>query len=501
MQAVTGQEHPKLVAPKADREMLIWPEPRQMLRNVWESHGVLRGSEAIIHGVPLRKLRGWMRRWLGHSEDHMPLIATGHQTELHHPGVWIKNAAIDSAARRIGAAALHFAVDTDAPKHLVYHWPGGGRPITDDPSSSKVRWSGLVRAPEAAYVESVYGEARAAAAGWGYEPAWAPFFDTLAKGGSDDLPGAITKALHAVDRSLDMRHGALLASPMWRTAGYGVFVYDICTRADEYAAKYNAALREFRKAYGIASPGRPMPDLEVQADACEVPFWLDDLRDGSRKRAGLVRDGDAWTLQCEAGEYRFDRSEKDGFLAAERLMGFLSQCGLRLAPRALTLTSFLRLAVVDQFVHGIGGAMYDQVTDQVLRSWYGIAPPAFAVATATMFFPPAADRERTCMECLSREGRALRHGLLGERKMDLVKQIALAPRRSAQRAVLYSQMHRDLSAAQETDPRMEDFQRRLNEARQRHAEDQIMFDRELPYTLQSRARLEEMVERVRGEFA
>lgn len=500
MQAVTVREYPKLVAPKADREMLIWPEPREMLRNTWDNHRTLRGSEAAVLGVPLRKLRGWMRRWLGHSQDNMPLIATGHQTELHHPGVWIKNAAIDAAARRIGAAALHFAVDTDAPKHLVYHWPGGGRPITDDPASAKVRWSGLVRAPNAAYTQELYREARSAAEGWGYEPAWAPFFETLVKGGPEDLPGAITEALNAVDRSLDLHHGALVASPMWRTMGYGVFVYDICVRADEYAAKYNAALAGFRKANGIASPGRPMPDLDVQAESCEVPFWLDDLRDRSRKRAGLVRDGDVWALQCESGVFRFERGEKDGFAAAERLMNFMAQCGLRLAPRALTLTSFLRLAVVDQFVHGIGGAMYDQVTDRVLASWYGIAPPAFAVATATMFFPPAADRQRTCLECLEREGRTLRHGLLGPRKMELVKQIAQAPRRSAQRAMLYSQMHRDLGAALLTDPRMKDFQRRLTEARHRHAEDQILFDRELPYTLQSRGRLEEMVQRVRAEF-
>lgn len=500
MLAAIAREYPRLVAPKADQEMLIWPEPRQLLRNTWENHRALRECEAPVLGVPLRKLRGWMRRWLGYGQDNVPLIVTGHQAELHHPGVWVKNAVIDAAARRIGGAATHFAVDTDAPKHLMYRWPGGGWPMTDDPAMAKARWAGLVRAPERAYVERVREEGRKAAAGWGYEPAWDGFFDALAGRGPADLPGAITRAHQAVDQSLGLHHGAILGSSMWRSVGYGVFVYEICGRADEYAAVYNAALREFRQASGISSPGRPMPDLDVQAERCEIPFWLDDLQEGSRKRACLVREGEVWALECPAGALRFEEGKGDGFAAAERLMAFLGQHRLRLAPRALTLTSFLRLAVVDQFVHGIGGALYDQVTDRILASWYGIEPPTFSVATATMFFPPASQRERTCVQCLSREWRVLRHGLLGERKMELVGRTAAAPRHSAERAMLFSQMHRELGEAQANDSRVAELQERLREARQRYVEDQVLFDRELPYTLQSRERLMEMVERVRGEF-
>jgi len=53
-----------------------------------------------------------MRQWLGH-DDAQHLIATGHQTELHHPGVWAKNALIDAVAGKLGGRAFHFAVDTE----------------------------------------------------------------------------------------------------------------------------------------------------------------------------------------------------------------------------------------------------------------------------------------------------------------------------------------------------------------------------------------------------
>jgi len=56
-------------------------------------------------------------------------------------------------------------------------------------------------------------------------------------------------------------------------------------------------------------------------------------------------------------------------------------------PRALTTTLFLRLAIADLFLHGIGGGKYDQITDMIIERWCGIEPPPFAVATATLHLP------------------------------------------------------------------------------------------------------------------
>ena len=57
------------------------------------------------------------------------------------------------------------------------------------------------------------------------------------------------------------------------------------------------------------------------------------------------------------------------------------------APKALMLTLFSRLFVADFFIHGVGGGRYDQVTDDVVRRLFGIEPPAFAVASLTMYLP------------------------------------------------------------------------------------------------------------------
>ena len=56
----------------------------------------------------------------------------------------------------------------------------------------------------------------------------------------------------------------------------------------------------------------------------------------------------------------------------------------------------MRLVASDLFVHGIGGAKYDQVTDEICRYFFGVQSPEFVTATATAQLPvkrSAVDRE------------------------------------------------------------------------------------------------------------
>jgi hypothetical protein len=64
-----------------------------------------------------------------------------------------------------------------------------------------------------------------------------------------------------------------------------------------------------------------------------------------------------------------------------------SPAGLRLRPRALLTTLFARLCLADGFVHGIGGAKYDEVTDGLIERWLGLRPPRYFVLTATLRLP------------------------------------------------------------------------------------------------------------------
>lgn len=62
---------------------------------------------------------------------------------------------------------------------------------------------------------------------------------------------------------------------------------------------------------------------------------------------------------------------------------------MRLRPRAILTTLFARVLVADLFVHGIGGAAYDQITDDVVRRLTGCDPPRHAVVSGTLRLPAA----------------------------------------------------------------------------------------------------------------
>lgn len=488
-------------APAVDGQTLIWPRPPELLQQLSDNLRLLSTADAPrLQNVPLSAVRGAMRAWLGHDDPQQPLIATGHQAELHHPGVWVKNALIDAAARKAGGRAMHFAVDTDQPKHLRLRWPGGSIPLSDAEHPAE-QWSGLIPPPSPAHVAEVRSRFATAAAGWPFQPLVGRFLDSMRRLSleSSNLPSALTNAVHELDWSLDLRHDALLVSPICLSEPYLLFAHHVLARADEFAGDYNAALEEYRRENRIRTPGRPMPNLRCTPDGCEAPFWLDDLTTGRRQRAGVVREAGGFALRLENGEQFVFDGAAEGWAAAGKLMLFLRRTGMRLSPRALTLTAVLRLLAADQFVHGIGGGQYDQVLDKLIWRHLRLEPPRFSVTTATLYFPQAVGESRVCMPCLEHDGHRLKHALLGAEKQKWVAAIASAPRRSTERSLLFADMHEKLATAAEGEP-YQRWQASFAAARERLAEEKALFDRELFYAVQPASRLLGMIERYRSAF-
>src|SRR5437867_4271978 len=112
--------YPDWKAPSEDGALLIWPEPSEIISTTLQNQRRLAASESVrVQNIPLPELRQRARQWIGQKENDRPIIGTGHQTELYHAGVWVKDALIGAAARKLDGSAYHFAVDTDSPKHLM----------------------------------------------------------------------------------------------------------------------------------------------------------------------------------------------------------------------------------------------------------------------------------------------------------------------------------------------------------------------------------------------
>ena len=494
--------YPDWKAPREDGQILIWPEPAQLLAETVENHRALSGAnDVLVQNVPLPELRRRQRAWIHHDDDAQPLIADGHQTELHHAGVWVKRVLSHYAAAKIDASAAHFAVDTDAPKHLHLRWIGASEPVTDDPNLTKAQWAGLLDAPSPAHVEHL--NRRLNESRFDARPAVFDFLTSLRRLAIEQpkLAPAVTNAMHELDWSFGLRHHAMLTSPVWQSEPFLVFAHHVIARAADFAATYNAALAEYRREKKIRSATRPMPDMVTFNGEIEVPFWLDALDTGDRMRPSVFQRGDASVLWLSSGEEFEFRPDAPGFDAATALGAWLRRNQLRLAPRALTLTMFLRMFVVDQFVHGIGGAQYDQITDRIIAGHFQIAPPRFSVATGTMYLPEAVGRSRVCVPCVAQEGHRLRHSLLGARKRELVAQIEAAPRHSAQRYTTFASMRRELASAAINHPAIARWEQDFRDAQLRETEESAIFDRELFYAMQPRDRLAQMIERFAARFS
>jgi hypothetical protein len=488
-------------APAEDGQTLVWPEPPALLADARDNAARLRSANhSLLQGVPLPDVRARARAFIGHEGD-APLVATGHQTELYHPGVWVKNALIDVAAAKLGGQAYHFAVDSDAPKHLHVRWPGGSRPITDDDRLNTAAWSGLLEAPAPAYIERLRKTLAEESADWSFTPVIGEFLDSLRRQSLETpgLPAAVTNATHELDWSLGLRHHAMLTSPLWLSEPYLVYLHHILAQAGPFASAYNAALGDYRERNAIKTTARPMPNLRASTDAVESPFWLDDLAGGERDRVFVAVTDRGTQLRLASGATFTFSPSAEGWSTARQLGMWCRRHQVRLAPRALTLTMFFRLMLADQFVHGIGGGRYDQVTDDVIARFFQIDPPRFAVTTATLYFPAAVGQRRINLRPLFQEGRRIRHGMLSKEKMAAVAQIDRLPRRSRERRELFFDMHRQLNE-QSNSPAIRDWEDRLRAAEHESLRQKALFDRELFVAIQPRDRLEGMVERYRAAF-
>src|SRR3989442_3155022 len=173
----------------------------------------------------------------------------------------------------------------------------------------------------------------------------------------------------------ERRYVELPVSKMSAGVEFKRFVLHLMRDAERFAAVYNHHLNRNPARYTTRPAPRPFPSLRREGDRKELPFWI--IRDGRRAPLSVQRTGSGIRLVA-AGE---SAGEVAGGAGPEAL------AGLAIRPRALTLTAFTRLCLADLFVHGVGGGRYDRVTDAVIREYFGLEPPAYAVTTATMHLP------------------------------------------------------------------------------------------------------------------
>lgn len=386
----------RLRAPAEDQTALIEPPlaeipvlvaRNQELAKDWDR---LSGCDFSF----LRKEGRW--DWLlMHGRENsltMPFIATGHQPSLYHPGVWFKNFLLSRIANLVQGEALNLTVDNDTVGVAAIRVPTGTvqtphvEEIAFDAPTEQMPWEER-RVLDRQSLETFADRILAA---------YAPLQNT-----STSSPPLLVERLwkHAlrIDASLlglepvlTCARGELeqeLGLPnilensvrsVCRSAAWFTFLAEIMARAEEFHSIYNHALAEYRLVNNLRGTSHPVPDLIQDDEWLEMPFWIWDASRPQRRRLFVRKRANDWEVTDRVGV----RLTKDQVWEQA-----IQLPDIRIRPRALITTMYARLVLSDLFIHGIGGAKYDEVTDAIIGRFFNIEPPGYVTATATVRLP------------------------------------------------------------------------------------------------------------------
>jgi hypothetical protein len=315
------------------------------------------------------------------------LVMTGHQPQLYHPGIWVKDFLLQRLADETSAVAIDLVVDSDGFDLVEVHAPClrpelrrcaqflavGGidtcfacSPVPSERDLTTFREAGA----------QMLSTLPAPAVGRHFQS----FCDAMdaVRADSENLGEFITFARRRYEAAAGTDYLELPVSREARTSAFSVFLADIVRDAPRFARAYNAELAVYRERTGTRSAAQPFPDLRIEEGLVELPFW--HLRDGGRSTLWARTDG-VPALVCD-GEVLCELPNE-----CEEAAATLASCTVRPAPKALALTLYNRMFVADLFIHGTGGGRYDRVTDGVIRAFWGVEAPAFVVASMTMYLP------------------------------------------------------------------------------------------------------------------
>ncbi|HOI54144.1 MAG TPA: hypothetical protein PLP01_02740 [Phycisphaerae bacterium] len=420
-------------APREHRRALIVPRPADLPDVIRRNRRLLAGYDFRVLGRDIQTLRRSARRtflaipyhctkrldpYVREPDPAAPIVLTGHQPELYHPGVWLKNFLAGHLATAVDGVAVNLNVDNDEAHQVTMKAP--------------VMEHGRVRVVEAAYLEPTgglpYEELRAShlkhdpvseLRRQGVTPSLCDAAEDYWHGiGLPRVLGEtyariVTCARHRLERRYGLENLEALVSDVARSDEYRVFILDILSNVERFHACHNGGLAVFRAVHHEKNAAQPVPDLGREAGRWELPFW--GWRAGQRRqRLWCDEAGSSLRLFMDGQERPFAEIGRWQLAAggeeAATTLASIEDGGIRIRPRALTLTLFARVFVGDLFVHGLGGAIYDKVTEEIVRTYYGVEPPEAVMATGTMLLPVQThDATQADRDALVRRLRDVRH--------------------------------------------------------------------------------------------
>ena len=413
-----SSERRRLHAPRQAGELLAIPPLTDMPAAVAMNREQIATWTTQVLGKPLGELRQLARQEVMKAAERfvasvpnlparscpvekptdVPLIVSGHQPELFHPGVWAKNFVLNHLAKTTGGIGLHLIVDNDAVSSTRVAVPVGSREapriefIPFDVDAGALPWE-EARLRDASLFRTFADRVSASLTCWSIQPMltdlWPVAVECLAHAPSPRLSDLLTVVRRAAEQRLGLNNLELPISQLCESESFAWFVASLLSDPQQTHAIYNEVVAEYRQRHGIRNSQHPVPDLSTREDGwLEAPFWV--WRAGDSHRGRLFVRASSSGLQLANAETivaTLPHIAAESAEVAVAELRALSSRGWKLRPRALTNTLFVRTFLADAFLHGIGGAKYDEMTDVLIARLFDVTPASFLTVTATHHLP------------------------------------------------------------------------------------------------------------------
>jgi len=328
------------------------------------------------------------------SDSCENIIVTGHQAMWHHCGVLAKDIITSRFAHDVGGNSIHLVLDHDICDTAVVlpKYGNDGRRHFERIEIEREEMPVPLEfkpAPQREEIETFLETITQVAERSFCSDVWSK--QTKLRAGRDPAFRNIANFITCFQAMLNSRLGInmmyLPVSQLSESDAFADFTTSIIVNASDFASSYNDAIsqqivdRKIKRKETI----RPLV-IDSSKGITELPFWL-ILPQGKREPLYVTSNE---TNEIRIGTASTELGNLDSSYPGsktEQLKSALGKLGCRLRPKAVSLTLFVRLFLGDWFVHGVGGTLYEYITDYILENYYEIKGLNFGVATATAVLP------------------------------------------------------------------------------------------------------------------
>lgn len=309
------------------------------------------------------------------------IIATGHQPIIYHNGIIYKNLTLNRFLQaNLGVTGLNINIDTDTADaghiSLIQKEANNLRRLSFHIATQQVP---LFRAKIASTeeVDKTFNEMSKTLSeslgikGIAQLSEYAQYYKSASGIEAVKANIAIRRIFEGVPEYMEL--------PLTRLALVGEiknFVRMLVVDYQRLHSVYNSTLNDYRNEKGIKNLANPFPNLTLENGEYELPFWFISTETGEKVSIYVKAQADSVTIRL--GEKSHNVPNLVHFL--ERLPEYQI-----LVTKAALSTVIFRLGLSDLFIHGIGGAKYDEFTDQFISNYFSISAPKFCTASASYY--------------------------------------------------------------------------------------------------------------------